>query len=118
MERKWMTLTAGILDIISGISGILCGLLLIILAIASGLLMEYLDAIIPQFILIIIFLMAGIPYLILGALALTGGIYCLRRQKWGMALTGAITSLFIIPFLGIASIVFTALCRKEFNSNT
>jgi hypothetical protein len=117
MERKWMTTTAGIIDIICGIWGMIAGLVLIILSIASTALLQYLDTGIPEFVLIIIFLGVGIPFLILGALSLTGGIYCLRRARWGLALTGAIASLFVCTLLGIAAIIFTAISRREFNTN-
>jgi hypothetical protein len=56
------------------------------------------------------------PFLCLSALAIVGGIYALRRKKWGLALTGSIAAL-IVPwfwFLGIAAIVFTALSKSEF----
>jgi hypothetical protein len=118
MDRKWMTTTAGILDIICGVSGIICGLIMIICAIAGGVIMDYIHAQIPQVILVIVFLAAGIPCLILGALAIIGGIFSLRRQKWGMALTGAVASLFLNTLFGIAAIVFAALSRREFNTAT
>ena len=114
MDRKWMSTTAGIIDIICGASGIICGLIMVIVAFAGGALMEYLDAPMPQFVLTIVFLLVGIPFLILGVLALIGGIYSLQRKIWGMALAGAIASLYIIWFLGVASIVFTALGKREF----
>jgi hypothetical protein len=118
MDRKWMTITAGILDIICGISGIICSIVLIICAIAAGFIMDYIHAQIPQVILVIVFLVAGIPCLILGALAIIGGVFSLRRRNWGIALTGAVASFFLNTLLGIAAIVFAALSRREFYTTT
>ncbi len=72
-----------------------------------------------------------------GILAIVGGIYALRKKKWGLALAGSFTAFFpniLWPFLfldirifisfemlltpllffGIAAIVLTVLSRKEF----
>jgi len=58
-----------------------------------------------------------LPYFIVGAVAIAGGIYAIRRRLWGLALAGAICSLMTIwawP-LGVASIIFIALSKNEFN---
>jgi hypothetical protein len=36
----------------------------------------------------------GIPMIILGVVAIVGGIYALKRRIWGLALTGSIS----VPF--------------------
>ena len=57
----------------------------------------------------------GIPLIILGIVAIVGGIYAIRRKVWGMALAGAICALFsVFGVLGILSIIFVSLSRKEF----
>jgi hypothetical protein len=53
----------------------------------------------------------------LGVVALIGGIFALRRRLWGLALTGAILSLPLMPVgpvLGILSIVFVSRSKREF----
>jgi hypothetical protein len=57
-------------------------------------------------------------FIVLGAVALIGGIFALRRRVWGFALAGAILSLPLIPFgtvLGILSIIFLSKSKNEFS---
>jgi len=67
----------------------------------------------------------GILYIVFGVTALIGGIFALPREWrypqtrriWGLALAGAILSLWMIPVgtvLGILSIVFLAKSKGEF----
>lgn len=59
----------------------------------------------------------GILYIVFGVVSLIGGISALRRKVWGLALAGAILSLWMIPVgtvLGILSIVFLAKSKGEF----
>lgn len=115
MEKSWMPTTGGILNIICGAADILGGIVLIIMGAVSGLITQFASADIPAWVLIIIFSVVGVFMVILGLIALIGGVYALRRKIWGMALAGSIISFFIIWPLGIASIVFIALSKKEFS---
>ena len=65
-------------------------------------------AIIPD-----IFIIVGIPILILGAIGVAGGISALNRKSFGLSLAGAIC---IIPtvILGILAIIFVSVSKKEF----
>lgn len=59
----------------------------------------------------------GILYIVFGVIAVLGGIYALRRKIWGLALAGAILTLWMIPFgtvLGILTIVFLGKSRSDF----
>jgi len=59
----------------------------------------------------------GIAGIILGVIALIGGIFARRRRVWGFALAGALVSLPLVPVgtvLGILSIVFLSEGKKEF----
>lgn len=114
MDKTWMPTTSGILNIICGAADIIGGIVLLILGAASGVIYKFAQTDIPPYVFMIILVMIGIFMLILGVLALVGGIYALRRKVWGMALAGSIVSFFIIWPLGVASIVFIALSRKEF----
>ena len=55
----------------------------------------------------------------LGIVAVIGGIFALRRRAWGLALTGAILSLPLMPplgpVLGILSIIFVSKGKGEFS---
>ncbi len=113
MEKTWMSTTAGILAIIAGAIQLVTG---IALAVGLGLLgfglMGLLGTAVPAWLLSLI----GVPWIILGIVAIVGGVHALRRKIWGLALAGSICAVFhpITWFLGIAAIVFVILGRGEF----
>lgn len=114
MDKTWMPVTGGILNIICGAADIIAGIVMITMGAVSPTLTQMAQANLPPYVLMIIFIVVGVFALILGILALVGGIYAIRRKVWGMALAGSIISLFIIWPLAVASIIFIALSRKEF----
>ena len=61
-----------------------------------------------------ILLTGMIPLIILGVVSIAGGIFAIRRQVWGMALTGAIAAFLPSGILGILAIIFVAMSRNEF----
>lgn len=137
MERTWKPTTAGILNLISGAMGIAGGVTTIILggfvgrlgglsAEISDALSEWAGAWIPKAtdlqslitevagISSAILMAVGIMLLVFGVIALIGGIYAIKRQKWGLALAGSILALPAGGILGILSIIFVSLGRREF----
>ena len=68
---------------------------------------------IPPFVPSIIF---GVPLMsiVIGVLAIAGGIFAIRRKSWKWALTGAIAGALSLLPLGIAAIVLVAMSRDEF----
>ena len=91
MKRTWKPITAGILAIIAGVIGIGWGVIV------------------------------GAGFIVLGILALIGGIHALRRRLWGLALSGAICAAALFPHvgrtalvLGVPAIIFVTLSKKEF----
>ena len=111
MERTWKPTTAGILSIVAGGFGVIGGMAIAALTpVARGVWPG------PGFSFMWP-LAAGvlaIP-LVLGIVAIVGGIYALRRRVWGLALAGAICSLFGPWFvLGILAIIFVAMGKGEF----
>lgn len=56
----------------------------------------------------------AIPLAVVGILAIIGGIFNLQRKSWNWALVGSIASIFPAFYLGIASVVLTALSKNEF----
>ena len=135
MERTWKPTTAGIMNIISGVIGIALGILILVFITFMGnvdwnsLVQQYggwmqggmnipglpgnfLSALGP------IIVVVGAVFLVFGVIALVGGINALRRRRWGLALAGAILSLFIPvigTILGILAIIFLSLGKKEFS---
>lgn len=110
-ETTWMSTVAGILSIIAGVIGLgLGGCAAVAGALGGG-----------------IFAMLGLGNLggifaglmviplILAIVAIVGGIYALKRTKWGLALAGSICAIISYGFvLGIAATVFVILGKKEF----
>jgi hypothetical protein len=104
MERTWKPTAAGILTIIAGALHVILG---IIIAAIGG--------------ITFLFGWAGVfatPFLILGIIAIVGGIYALRREIWGLALAGSICAIIplILPWniLGILAVIFVSLGKGEF----
>ena len=126
MNRTWMPRAAGILCIVAGA----------VVIIFSGWLLAPGPSIPslpyprpPIYLVITIFVL--IPSIIVGTVAIVGGIHALRRNIWGLALAGAIALLAsavwgILPGLpialvglgipGIVAIVFVALGKGEFRT--
>ncbi|MCX6002749.1 MAG: hypothetical protein NTY79_09535 [Chloroflexi bacterium] len=55
-----------------------------------------------------------LPVLLLGILAVIGGILCLGRRHYAWAMAGAIAAVLCVPVLGIISIIFTNSARADF----
>jgi hypothetical protein len=132
MNRKWMPITAGVLDILHGIFGIILGLMVMVLSNLLGPITHF-DEIL------------GPLLLIMGILSIIGGIYSIKRTTWRIALVGVITSIlpstlymeqywqefslrhtfyisdllvFTLALPAVFAIVLTVLSRKQFNKNS
>lgn len=117
MEKTWMPTAAGILDIVAGSIGLLCCLFMAMLFGLFSMLMPSNGAdvtCLPMAIMAVIFVPIALFVLAAAILAIIGGIYALRRQKWGLALAGSIGALFGITVIGIVAIIFTAISKSEF----
>ena len=106
MERTWKPTTAGILTIVAGVLNLIVG---IVVATLGTTLLGPLTGFWG-------FGAIGAPLIALGIVSIIGGIYATRRRIWGLALAGAICALFPPPIivLGILSIIFIAMSKKEF----
>lgn len=99
MEKTWKPTAAGVCCIISGVVNLIFGLM--VLSVGSfygGFFMEW-------------FAGFGVPFIVLGAIAIIGGIFALKRTRWVLALIGAICALF---GLGIFAIIFLVMGKDEF----
>ena len=129
VKKTWKPTVAGILDIVAGLFRAFVGFLLISVFMSCppspGLLTGGIGS-----------WLAAVCYMVVGVLAITGGIYALRRKQWGRALIGSICAALSIlaipvvvntlnwslygsifaPFdvLAIIAIVLTVLSRGEF----
>jgi len=112
MQKTWKPTTAGILSIFIGAIGVIGGIAVAAAgAIAGGLLAQLGLPFLGE-------LMAGVVAvpIVLGIVAIIGGIYALKRRVWGLALAGAICALLTPPFgiLGLLAIIFVTLGKDEF----
>jgi len=104
-----MPTVGGILSIIAGALSLL-GSVLLGIATAIFFSSSY-DGLYNQgFSAISAWLIIFIPFFVISLLAITGGIFALKRRIWGLALAGTICTLLTIWALplGVAAIVFVS----------
>ena len=118
-QRTWMPTTAGILNIIAGgLSAFTAiGITIAFFAVSSINIMSFLPPAEAPFIapligtiLIVILLLS----IIKAVLTIIGGIFALQRRKWGWALAGSIVAILGTFPLGVASTIFIAIAKNEF----
>jgi hypothetical protein len=114
MERTSKPTTVGILNIISGVLGILGSFFYIIgFSVLSSFMGTPEMADVPGFVPGLILAM-GVPILLISVLALVGGIFGVQRKHWGWSLAGSIGAIIVFLPLGIASTVLVSQSRGEF----
>lgn len=96
MKTTWQPTVAGILSICAGAIGVIFGL------ITGGFLFH-----------LFFFLY---PTIMLGIVAIIGGIFAIKREAWGLGLAGSICAVFVpvAGLLGIVAIILMALSKNEF----
>ena len=120
MEGTWKPTTAGVLTIIAGGLGIGAGALITLLAVPLGLGGALAGALKEAAIGGLLVGLARIIGIIgsgmigLGAVAIAGGIYAIKRRLWGFALAGAILATICSTPLGVLAIIFVTTSKREF----
>lgn len=121
-----MPVVAGILDIVSGAMGVLMGLFMSLhlniaraIQAAPGAAPRFGPHLggfpqMPPFFFPGMGLAMGITIVIIGALAIVGGIFALRNKVWSLALAGSIGAVLTGRLLGVLALIFTVLGRKDF----
>ena len=122
-NRSGLLTAGGVLSIIGGALEVIGGVIMVVLTMSTGILLklvllpfhhgDWFERIIPvlPFWLIIV----GVPILVLGIIAIIGGVSALRRKSFGLSLAGAICAL-PSHILGILAIIFVSLSKKEFEA--
>jgi len=114
MEKTWMPLVAGILDIICGAVAAIITLGFIIAGSVTGVVASIAPDL-PPFVPPML-LGFALPVAAMAVVAILGGVRAIKVRSWGLALAGSIVAFFV-PWcwiLGLAAIVLTALSRKQF----
>ena len=52
--------------------------------------------------------------LVLGIIAIVGGVSAIRRKSFGLSLAGAICALIPLNLLGLLAVIFVSLGKREF----
>jgi len=58
----------------------------------------------------------GLFLLLIGVLGIVGGVFILRKRRWGLALAGAIAGTFTFFPVGIPAIISVAMAKPEFST--
>jgi hypothetical protein len=123
MDKKW-SLVGGIMSIVSGGFGILGGLVFMVIGVLFAFVMRLADNVstsgltAQQFGAIFGLIYGGMGFFLLlfGILALVGGIFAVRKKRWGLALAGAIGGTLSFFPTGVVAIIFTAMAKSEFDA--
>ena len=130
MVKPWMPIVAGLLDIVSGAMGVVVGLCMSLRVLglraahaAAGAAPGVTPRIaphagtfpqMPHIFFPGMGIALGIALLVIGVLAIVGGVYALRLKAWGLALAGSIGAVITGPVIGLLALIFTVLGREDF----
>jgi len=124
-SNKWMTITGGVLSIVSGALNAIAGLCLMFFGLFFAIFMSSLPGIndidefdfsgmMVAFALVYVFL--GIIVLVPSIVSIIGGMFALKQRRWGWALAGAICAA-LNGIMGIAAVIFISMSKNEFDVN-
>ncbi len=113
--------TGGILNIISGAFSIFGGVSFGALYIVMGLFMaqntkDQASSQMGGLIFTIMGIIFGLFFILVGILAIVGGVYTLKRKNWALAIAGAVAAALVFFPLGIAGTILVSLGKPEFSS--
>lgn len=52
--------------------------------------------------------------IVLAVIAIVGGIYAIKRKRWGLAIAGSTCAVLLCWFFGIPAIILIAMPKKSF----
>jgi hypothetical protein len=118
-QQTWKSLTAGILNIISGAIRALTviGVTLVLIFI-NGIHLDYFvpaeDAPFVAPLVSTILIVIVVTSVIEAVFPIIGGVFALQRRRWGWALAGSIIAIFGVFPLGVASTILVAMAKEEY----
>jgi len=110
------SIIGGILCIVSGVLGILSSVMFFFMSsILPSIIGEPLDQATQNSLdtFWVVYKAIGAGYLILGILAIIGGIFAIRKMQWGWVVAGAIISILVFWPTGIAALVILLQAKPE-----
>lgn len=115
MKKTSRPVTAGILNIITGVIGLTVAFTAFFAFFAMTVTLDIYIPIFPEFISGVV-LSFAIVSLLLSLLIMLSGIFATQRKYWGLALAGSIAAVLGLFFLGIPALILVSLSREEFDS--
>ncbi len=67
-------------------------------------------------IMTIFYAIIGLFFVLIGVLGIVGGVFALKKKRWGVALAGAIAGTVTFFPCGIPAIIFVVLAKPEFSA--
>ncbi len=113
-----MPIAGGILNMLSGIIGLIATAFLITISITFG--ADIADEVVTSLgflhigIPLTIIWLVAIPMLVISILAIISGVFALNKKNWGLSLAGAICSIVPSQFIGVIAVILILISKKEF----
>ncbi len=120
MEQTSKPTMIGVLNITAGVSGLIGGFVLLLLAVVgAGVLGATLDGDEQAFALLPLafFLPLALMCLTAGAVAVWGGFAALNRTRWTLVILAGVAATVCFFPLGIAALVLTIMAENEFRAS-
>ena len=108
-DRGWLLSAGGGCSIWAGIPLIISGVALVVSAEYPSGISYLVSLVFPTYM--------GVPLIVLGIIAIVGGVSAMRRKSFGLSLAGAICGLpSFFWILAILAVIFVALGKREFSA--
>ncbi|HEY97749.1 MAG TPA: hypothetical protein G4O16_06160 [Dehalococcoidia bacterium] len=114
MEKTSRPVTAGILNIITGVIGLTGAFIAFFVFFAMTVTLDIYLPVFPEFIAGVV-LAVAIILLLFSLLIMVSGIFATQRKYWGLALAGSIAAVLGLFFLGIPALILVSLSKDEFD---
>ena len=66
--------------------------------------------------MVVFYAAIGLLFALVGVLGIVGGIFAIKKKRWGLALAGAIAGTVTFFPCGIPAIIFVTLGKPEFSA--
>jgi len=114
VEKTSRPVTAGVLNIITGVIGLTLAFTAFFAFFAMTVTLDIYVPVFPEFISGVVLAFAIIS-LLFSLLIMISGVFATQRKYWGLALAGSIAAVPGLFFLGIPALILVALSKDEFD---